>query len=128
MGRAIIGKSKGDVAFDKMNRFLEKSAAQREKTGYKAPREPNLFDSIKRDNPTTWKTVLAEIKLEKEDAEYRDAKRNAYATAKERYWSQPRRERLEGPTEQRYIATTVKEWQTAYLKERGIDLKNYLGS
>jgi len=110
MGRGIIGKSKGDAAMDKMEKFMERSARERERRPQEK-REPNpIIRQLKELYPNSWEQELEEMKLEARYPEYLNEKTAARAQAKLDYYNQPRRER-ENETEQDYVRKTMNKWK-----------------
>ena len=110
MGRGIIGKSKGDVAMDKMIKHMERSAREQERKGPQPKQDNSIVAQLKALYPETWKDEFDEMILEQKYPEYLSAKRAARAKAKEDYYAQPRRDRQE-ETEHEYVRKAVNKWK-----------------
>lgn len=107
MGRATIGESGADKAMNRMEKHLERSARR----GDKASKVPTLLEQIQAAYPDTWQEEIREMKKERHNPEYAEAKRNARQSFKDEYWNMGRLQREEMKiTEGQFIARKMRVW------------------
>jgi hypothetical protein len=113
MGRGIIGKSKGDVAMDKMIKFMEKSDRQAQKQGpSNKPKEDPIISQLKQLYPDSWQDELDEMRLEAKNPAYLQAKKEFKLVAAKAYYNQSRMARDEaGLTENQYVLRQLRLWK-----------------
>jgi hypothetical protein len=113
MGRGVIGKSKGDAAMDKMEKFMERSERERQRRGPEKV-EPNpIIRQLKEIYPDTWQLEWDEMKYESRYPEYLKAKREYRETARLQYYAMARRDR-ENIDEHDYVRREVNRWKAEW--------------
>ena len=113
MARAIIGKSKGEAALDKMIKFMDKSERNRQRNGHQPEKIPTLIEQLKTEYPTTWRLHLEEIKREDNIPGYLEEKRAMVEKVTADYWRMPRHDRA-NISEKTYITRATRSFIDNY--------------
>jgi hypothetical protein len=115
MGKGYIGESRGERAMNKIVNYIERQDRKRQDGEPQKYEGNSLVDQLKAAYGKDWEHELEEIRREHRDPQYKAAKDKVRAEAKQRYWSQPRRERDDsGITEGTYVARALNAWRKDY--------------